>query len=95
MSISFHQKIFKSIANTGNGQVGEQTLFYYQQQNNVVWAEYSGGAIVKGFLVAKVIENDALDIRYEHINITGEIMTGLCLSRPEVLPDGRIRLHEK
>ena len=45
--------------------------------------------------MAKVIENDALDMRYEHINSAGEIMTGLCLSRPEILPDGRIRLHEK
>ena len=95
MSINYHQKTFKSVANTVNGEVGEQTLFHYQQQNNVVWAEYSGGAIVKGFLVAKVIENDALDMRYEHINSAGEIMTGLCLSTPEVLPDGRIRLHEK
>ena len=56
MSINYHQKIFKPIANTGKGEVGEQTLFYYQQQKNVVWAEYSGGAIVKGFLLAKVIE---------------------------------------
>ena len=60
-----------------------------------MWAEYSGGVILKGFLLTKVIENDELDIRYEHINTTGEIMTGLCLSIPEVLPDGRIRLHEK
>jgi len=60
-----------------------------------VWAEYSGGVILKGFLLAKVIENDDLDMRYEHINTTGEIMTGLCVSTPEVLPDGRIRLHEK
>ena len=95
MSINFHQKTFKSFINSDNGEVGEQTLFYYQQQNNVVWAEYSGGTIVKGFLLAKVIENDALDMRYEHINSAGEIMTGLCLSRPEILPDGRIRLHEK
>ena len=34
-------------------------------------------------------------MRYEHINFAGEIRTGLCLSRPEILPDGRIRLHEK
>ena len=95
MSINYHQKTFKSISNTDNGEVGEQTLFHYQQQGNVVWAEYSGGVIVKGFLVAKIIENDALDMRYEHINSAGEIMTGLCLSTPEILSDGRIRLHEK
>lgn len=95
MSINYHKKTFKSIANSDNGEVGEQTIFHYQQQGNFVWAEYSGGAIVKGFLVAKVIENDTLDMRYEHINTTGEIMTGLCLSRPETLLDGRIRLYEK
>jgi hypothetical protein len=95
MSINYQQKTFKSVSNTDNGEVGEETLFHYQQQNNVVWAEYSGGAIVKGFLVAKVIENDTLDMRYEHINTAGEIMTGLCLSTPEILPDGRIRLHER
>ena len=95
MSINYHNKTFKSIANSDNGEVGEQTIFHYQQQGNFVWAEYSGGAIVKGFLVAKVIENDTLDMRYEHINTTGEIMTGLCLSRPETLLDGRIRLNEK
>jgi len=95
MSINYHKKTFKSIANSDNGEVGEQTIFHYQQQGNFVWAEYSGGAIVKGFLVAKVIENDTLDMRYEHINTTCEIMTGLCLSRPETLLDGRIRLYEK
>lgn len=95
MSLNYHQKTFQSIANTDNGEVGEQTLFHYQQQGNVVWAEYSGGAIVKGFLVAKVIENDTLDMRYEHINSAGEIMTGKCLSTPEILSDGCIRLHEK
>lgn len=93
--INYHQKTFQSIANTDNGEVGEQTLFHYQQKGNIVWAEYSGGVIVKGFLVAKVIENDALDMRYEHINSAGEIMTGKCSSTPEILPDGRIRLYEK
>jgi len=39
MSISFHQKTFKSAFNTDSGEVGEQTLFHYQQQGNVVWAE--------------------------------------------------------
>ncbi|GGD74640.1 hypothetical protein GCM10011514_43360 [Emticicia aquatilis] len=92
---NYHQKTFKSISNTDNGEVGQETLFYYQQQENVVWAEYSGGEIMKGFLVAKVLENHTLDMRYEHINQAGEIMTGICVSTPEILPDGRIRLHEK
>lgn len=93
--INYHNKIFKSITNTANGEVSDETLFHYHQKGKVVWAEYSGGAIVKGFLIAKVLENNALDMRYEHINQAGELMTGVCYSTPEILADGRLCLHEK
>jgi hypothetical protein len=33
-------------------------------------------------------------MRYQHANTAGELMTGVCRSTPELLPDGRIRLHE-
>lgn len=93
--LNFHKKIFRSLSNTANGEVGDKTLFHYSQAGDVVWAEYAGGAVVKGFLVAKMLENSTLDVRYEHINQAGELMTGKSHSTPEVLPDGRIRLHEK
>ncbi|MBA4854083.1 n-acetylglutamate synthase [Emticicia sp. BO119] len=93
--LNFHKKIFRSFSNSANGEVGEETLFYYSQTGNVVWAEYAGGVIVKGFLIAKMLDNNVLDMRYEHINQAGELMTGKCHSTPEVLPDGRIRLYEK
>jgi hypothetical protein len=93
--IDYNNKIFKSVTNTANGEVGNETLFRYKQKDKVVWAEYSGGAIIKGFLIAKVLENNALDMRYEHINQAGELMTGVCLSIPEILTDERVRLHEK
>ena len=93
--LNFHKKIFGSLSNTANGEVGNETLFYYSQAGDIVWAEYAGGAIVKGFLIAKVLESSVLDMRYEHINSSGELMTGKCYSTPEVLSDGRIRLYEK
>lgn len=93
--LNYHKKIFQSVSNTANGEVGEQTLFHYFQEGTIVWAEYAGGAIMKGFLIARMLENGVLDMRYEHINKEGELMTGKCCSRPEVLADGRIRLHEK
>ena len=33
-------------------------------------------------------------MRYHQINHKGEIMTGKCSSKPEILPNGKIRLHE-
>ena len=96
MSISYDNRTFRSIANSGTGEVGGDTFFHYHQDGDVVWAEYSGGEIVRGTLIAKVLlPDDSLDMRYQHINRKGDLMTGVCTSVPEFLPDGRIRLHEK
>jgi hypothetical protein len=93
--INYDNRKFASIKNSGSGEAGAETVFHYHQKEDVVWAEYSGGEIVQGTLIAKCDERGNLDMRYQHINRNGELMTGKCLSSPEVLPDGRIRLHEK
>lgn len=91
----YNNKLFRSVTNTPNGEVSGDTLFHYHQQGLLVWAEYSGGAIVKGFLLATIQPDNRLDMRYQHVNTQGELMTGICQSTPERLPDGRIRLHER
>lgn len=88
-------KTFRSAANTANGEVGTETLFHYHQDGTIVWAEYSGGSIVKGTLIAVVQPENRLEMRYQHVNRNGELMTGRCQSKPEVLVDGRLRLHEE
>lgn len=93
--IDYEGKIFSSIANSETGEVSGETVFYYKQKDDLVWAEYSGGAIVFGSLIAKADEGGNLDMRYQHLNRRGDLMTGVCRSTPEILPDGRIRLLEK
>ena len=94
MKFTYDNKVFKSVQNSGTGEVSGETLFYYHQNENLVWAEYAGGEIVFGNLIAKVLENDALEMRYQHLNRKGELMTGKCVSTPEMLDDGQLRLHE-
>lgn len=94
-SINYHQRRFRSVSNAANGEVGAATLFQYQQDGALVWAEYRGGAIVFGTLIAKVDAQGCLDMRYQHLNVDGQLMTGRCHSTPEILPDGRLRLHEQ
>ena len=88
-------KVFRSVSNTENGEVGAETLFHYRQNADIVTADYSGGRIVAGHLIAKVLADGRLDMRYHHVNDEGELMLGQCISSPERLPDGRLRLHEK
>lgn len=94
-AIHYHGRTFRSVNNSANGEVDGATLFHYQQQGQIVWATYQGGAIQWGTLIAKVDEAGCLEMRYQHINTSGQLMTGECQSTPEMLPDGRIRLHER
>lgn len=93
--INYNGRKFATVQNSASGEVGADTVFYYHQEGDVVWAEYSGGEIVSGSLIAKCDAAGNLEMRYQHLNKQGELMTGKCRSTPEILPDGRVRLHEK
>ena len=95
MSIHYHGKTFRSVSNTANGEVSTETLFHYQQQADIVTATYSGGGILLGNLIAKVASDGTLDMRYQHLNQDYELMTGRCTSVPEMLDNGKLRLHER
>lgn len=92
--ISYNGRTFTSKENSSNGEVNEQTLFHYHQDENIVWAEYSGGEIKRGYLVGKVLEEGKLDFVYQHINDKGMIRVGKCKSSPKVLIDGRLQIKE-
>ncbi|QQT32878.1 MULTISPECIES: n-acetylglutamate synthase [Sphingobacterium] len=93
--MNYNNRIFRVINNSDNGDTSGETTFHYIQVGNILNSNYSGGNIVSGHLLGVVDENGNIDMRYHHINTAGEIMTGLCKSTPEILKDGRIRLHEE
>ena len=93
--INYNGKSFKAVANTENSETGAETIFNYRQEGNIVTAQYSGGAIITGHLIALVAEDGSLDMRYHQVNTKGQLMTGMCRSTPEQLLNGKIRLHEE
>lgn len=94
-NINYDKKIFTSIENTKNGEVDDKTLFYYHQNKEIIWAEYYGGIIKKGFLLGVIKTNGELEFNYIHLNNKNETKTGKCVSIPKILNDGRIELLEK
>ena len=92
--IDYNGKIFKPIENTENGETSNETIFLYKQVGNILTSEYSGGKIKKVHLIGIVDENGNIDMRYHQVNEKNEIMTGICKSKPEILENGKIRLHE-
>ena len=95
MTLNLNGKVFRSISNTDNGEVGSDTVFFYHQQGRHVWAEYSGGAVIKGHLVAIMQDNGVLHMHYHHINSSHKIMLDECVSTPVINKDGKIIFQEQ
>jgi len=93
--MNYHNKKFKPVSNTDNAETSGDTVFLYQQSGRILTSEYSGGQIVKGHLIGLIAEDGSIDMRYHQINMKGELMTGVCHSRPEIIENGRIRLNEE
>lgn len=92
--MNYDRKKFKPIQNTENGETSEATIFEYRQTKNILTSEYHGGQIVKGHLIGLVDRDGNIEMRYHQVNNKGELMTGICFSKPEILENGKIRLHE-
>lgn len=95
MKINYDGRKFRSVANSAGGEVGFDTIFNFHQQEHIVTAEYSGGEIAYGHLTAVCDADGRLDMAYHHVNRAGVLMAGVCDSIPEILADGRVRLHDK
>ena len=92
---NYDGKIFVPKINSENGEVDNQTIFKYHQNESIVWAEYIGGDIIKGNLLGTVSEEGVLDFYYQHINKHGQQRIGKCYSMPRVLENGKLELHEE
>jgi GNAT superfamily N-acetyltransferase len=91
----YDEKKFAIKNNTDNGDVSSDTIFLYHQIDNVIWAEYYGGNIVKGNILGNVNTDFTLDFFYHHINIDGKVRIGKCHSVPIITNDNKLELHEE
>ncbi|MFD2968567.1 n-acetylglutamate synthase [Sphingobacterium bambusae] len=92
--INYNDKCFCAVANSDNGETSAETIFHYQQVGQILTAHYQGGKIVSGHLIGIVNQAGEIDMRYHQVNTEGQLMTGICRSTPEILANGKIRLHE-
>lgn len=92
--MNYNDKKFRPISNTENGETSSETLFHYKQVGNILTSEYSGGKIKNGHLIGLVDASGKIEMRYHQVNDQDELMTGICISTPEILENGKIRLHE-
>lgn len=94
-AVHYGGRYFRPVQTQGASETTSETVFKYEQRGALVTATYSGGDILFGQLMAIVQPDYALDMRYQHWNKEGLLMTGICHSVPQVLENGKLRLHER
>ena len=75
------------------GVVGTDTRLHFRQKGSKVLGRYSGGAIVRGFLVGRLAGSQLL-FRYVQVEASGEIHGGSSVCEVVQQPDGRARILE-
>ncbi len=93
--MNYNNKTFHPVENSENGETTAETIFEYKQNGNILTSEYKGGEIVSGHLIGLVDDHGNIEMRYHQINKKGELMTGICFSKPEIMENGKIRLYEE
>ncbi|GAA3346926.1 hypothetical protein GCM10020358_59810 [Amorphoplanes nipponensis] len=74
---------------------GDALTGHYRQHGNLVWGEITGGAVRRGALAGICDPDGVIRFAYHEVLADGSVVVGECVSRPERLPDGRIRLREE
>ena len=92
--INYDGRVFRSAAAETAGPDGQGPVGHYHQDGDVVWAEFSGGQVVRGALIGTSGRDGVLRLAYCQLMASGEAVAGQCTSIPTVLGDGRIRLDE-
>lgn len=75
MARSLDGLLLAPVADQAAGQVGTRTRFTYREADGTVWADCTGGDVVRGHLVG-TREGDRLDFRYVQLTTDGTTSSG-------------------
>lgn len=87
----FNNKKFALVQNTDNGQVNPETIFEYKQDGNLVTADYFGGTVRYGKIIAN-LQNDELNMLYQCLTTDNELKAGKATAQISLTENGKIKL---
>jgi len=89
--INFHNKSFKLLENSSNGKVNSEAIFNYQQEGDLVTAEYSGGGVIYGKIIAEH-QGDSLKMLYQCYTEEQELKAGKAIADIVITEEDKIKL---
>jgi hypothetical protein len=89
--INFNNKTFALISNSEKGKVNDKTIFKYKQEGSLVTADYYGGAIRYGKIIA-VLKESQLHMLYQCLTMDNELKAGKALAEISFTENDKIKL---
>ncbi len=90
--MNLNGKTFGLLTNSENGEVSTETLFLYKQDGDLVTADYSGGSIKHGKIIAKQDENGNLEMVYNCLTNDEELKSGKAHAKVSINLNERVQL---
>ena len=91
-TFDFNNKTFSLVENSANGQVNSDTVFAYKQEGDLVTADYYGGTIRYGKILA-VLKGDEMDMLYQCVTTANEMKAGRAKATVSRNENGKMRLR--
>jgi hypothetical protein len=93
--LSYDGRRFRPVPDGPGQDPSVGTVAHYHQDGGTVWGEFAGGEVRRGSIAGTVDPDGTLRFGYCMVLADGELTLGHCVSRPDRLADGRIRLTER
>lgn len=77
--IDFNNKTFTLLSNSKEGKVNNETIFRYKQKGDLVTADYSGGTVIYGKIIA-LLKGDKLEMLYQCLTTDNELKAGKAIA---------------
>ncbi|MEN2414774.1 hypothetical protein [Flavobacterium mesophilum] len=88
---NFNNKRFVLIQNSQSGQVNSETIFNYKQENNLITADYFGGTIKYGKIIAE-LQTDKLNMLYQCLTTDNQLKAGKATAQITLMENGKMKL---
>ncbi len=89
--VNFNNRQFSLVENSEKGTVNSDTIFEYKQDKELVTANYYGGSVKYGKIIA-ILNGDTLDMRYQCVTSENELKTGKAIAKISFSEEGKIIL---
>jgi len=87
--ISYEGRLFRKAGG------GDGTVARYRQEDDLVWADFTGGKVRRGTVTGVCSPDGTLRLAYTMVLNTGEVISGHTVNVPQRQSDGRLVLREE